>query len=350
MQKSVISLFNNYIGNADNEYWKNINIDFLEYHRLDMIFLHACTQSSYQTQYQEKLDDKKCSIEEKNSLYYQVAKQISDELRNREIPHVFLKGLSCIINIYSKPWHRYFGDIDILTDKKNINTIEEVLRKMGYTFGKMNDNTMTIVPATREDILFQKTFTHEMFNMVRKEASGWASNIDVNFLFSWNGVEQQSNNVRLSHLSNHIFYHCGIPLFDDVINFIHLCCHIYNEAVFFALDRDYLLGDPMEIKLNRVFDIALLSQRFNCNDLSEVVRVAKQLNCLDKVKFSIKVVTNLLGENAIIANSELLDNEDIDVNVYYDKNQNRLFWPISLTDRVYNLEKKFDAINLLQFC
>lgn len=346
MQKYVISLFKSYTmsSDANEKCWQDLDINFLEYHKLDMIYYYSCLQSGFNTSYQSQLETKKRIIEEKNSLYYNNAKLITKQLDDLGVSHVYLKGLACILNIYKERWLRYFSDIDMLLEKLSLNTIEGILLNLGYMFGKMDKDTTLINIATREEILYQRTFTHEMYNMVRKEADDWASNIDVNFLFSWNGAQNQSNDILLSHLAKHIIYSYGVPIFDDITNMIHFCCHLYNEAVFFALDKDFLFGDPKEIQLHRVFDIAILSQRLSDDDFAKVVQISKQMNCLDKVKFSIKVVNMLLGNDSITGNSELLNYDDIDINLFYDKDLNRLFWPITLLDRVFNLDKKCEVV------
>jgi len=322
---------------------EKIDIDFILYHRLDMLYYDLLTKFSLDQL--DQLEIRKRKIKLMNKKYIEIANQLSIELKNKNIPHVFLKGIYCILDIYKKYWHRYFGDIDMLVDKKHIDIVEEVLTKMGYIFAISANNCESLEPASRSDILFQKTFTHEIHNMSRHEDSGWVSNVDVNFLFSWNGLDY-SNYVSISEFNDHIINCNGINVFDNVVNMLHMCCHLYNEAIYFALNMRFLGGDPKEIKLNRVFDIAILAERLTEDDYYELFNLAEKYNFTEKVQFSITLVNYLL-KLSIANNFSIIKKGRIDYDQYITKEKEIATWPISIYERVFDINKKQKVVKKL---
>lgn len=339
MKEKVIKIFDSYMSDNTNNhsynYPNNIDIEFLSYHKIDMIY-YDYLERNHLT-FPSELASKKQKIIVKNAGYLSIAKQLSQLFNRYNIKHVFLKGISCMLSIYKENWHRYFHDIDLLVDKNDLHLVESILLELGYIYGKREKDT--IVPASRNQILFQRAFTHELYNMCRIEKDGWVSNIDVNFLFSWKGINEIENeNTSISELYDHIISVHGLFVFDKIINMMHLCCHLYNEAVYFLLDKEFHGGDPKEIQLNRILDIVLLSKKFTENDFNELFVISKKYGLFHKVIYSILLVNHLL--NLRIANGLIKEEEYPNFNEYYTPNKEVAFWPISVDERVFSLTHK----------
>ena len=232
--------------------------EFLRYHRLDTIYVTYCINKGMPELLSQFILDRQKKASMKYSIYKNIKCELSARLQQENINHVFLKGVMLAEDIYTEPWHRYYSDMDLLVDKDNIAAVEKILFDMGYQYGYYAERTNTIHYPTRAQVLYQRTYTHEMHKMFRMETATLASHIDVNFLFMWKGIHKQGKTYSVKDFTDHIVLSQGVPVFDRVVNLIHLCCHLYNEAMFFALDREYEGGDPREIVLIRVFDIALL--------------------------------------------------------------------------------------------
>ena len=338
MQKNIVELFNCYISNNTHKHPNidNIDIGLFSYHKIDMIFYEWLIKCNCDIS--EQLIRKKGEIEYKNNKYIEIAKLISKELIDNGISHVFLKGIYCATNIYKQYWQRYFGDIDLLVEKKNIKKVENVLLKFGYIYAFESGDGI-LCPASRSDVLFQKTFTHEMHNMARIEENGWISNVDVNFLFSWNGLDT-NNTISLLDFKEHIVYNNDLYFFDDIINYVHLCCHLYNEAVYFALDKNFFGNDPKEVRLDRIIDIAILSQRLTVSDFNIISNISIRYNLSEKICFSILLVDQLLKINIAKNIEGKLNYHKVDFAKYISRNKKVVKWPISIEERVFNLGKK----------
>lgn len=348
VQENIVNLFRWYQSEARRLDEKVvIPKDLLKYHRLDTIYYSYCLDNGMQEYVSKEQRQKQVEIAEKYAIYRDVAMDLSTRLKREKIPHVFLKGFALTDEIYAEPWHRYFSDLDLLVDKEHISTVERVLNNMGYQYGYYSSHRKKIYYPTKTEILFQRIYTHELYKMFRMETESFASEIDVNFLFMWRGTESNNKTYSVLDLIDHVVQRQGIPTFDNVANMVHLCCHLYNEATFFALDKGYDGGDPREILLIRVFDIALLAQRLSRKEYNSLVMLAKQMGCIDKVAYALGVV-NLLLKLDIGHDVQALSIESEETySGYYGMDQQYHTWPISIYDRVFDLQKKREVSDML---
>ncbi|GAX46876.1 nucleotidyltransferase family protein [Pseudolactococcus reticulitermitis] len=323
-----------------------LDIKFLEYHKIDMLYFFKSNEKYLDVKSFNYLNNKKRIHEEHNEKYKEIAERLTEEFEIKDISHVFLKGIFCSEFLYPKKWIRYYGDIDLLIEKTNIKKVEKILKKEDFVFGKADTIHKSIITASRRDILFQQTFTHEIYNMVRKEKE-WFSNVDTNFLFSWNGFENSLYNKTINDFKDHIVKKGKLYFFDNITNFLHMCCHLYNEAVYFQLDKGFSGGDPKEIQLNRIFDIVLLADKFNQIDFDSVLDISEKQKILEKVQFSMKLINCLLGEKTINCNNKLMEYDSINLNIYVDENSEVKEWEISPIERVFDLNKKNEVSKIL---
>ena len=348
VQKEVAKLFRWYQSPTDNTSEEiQLSEDFLCYHRLDAIYLSYCLDRGMPEHIPPALLAKRDNIISKYSFYRKIASSLSARLREENINHACLKGIVLADGLYSEPWHRYFSDLDLLVDKEKLSAVESILIDMGYLYGYFSERNGVPRYPTRAEIIFQRTYTHELYKMFKMENASFATHIDVNFLFMWRGTHKQKNILSVSDLCNHVVRVGDIQVFDNITNMLHLCCHLYNEAVFFALNRNYKGGDPREILLIRVFDIALLAKRLTKEEYTELLTLAKKMDCIDKVAYSFGL-TNLLLELDIGHGIDALNLKPTEsFSEYYGKDQQCHTWPISIYDRVFNLQKKREVSDIL---
>ena len=339
MRKQIISLFRAYL-NENTQDWVEIDEYFLLYQHLDMFYYYLCKKNNIEPPLMEKFEVRKKVIESRNRQYIKVARDLNAIFENQSIQVAFLKGIQTSEKYYEEPWIRYYSDVDILVAREMIPEVEKLFYQLGYVFGHLKDNG-EIHHATREEILYQKLFTHEIYNLVKKENDNVFINVDINFLFSWKGLSDSE--IEFNDIKNDIIFDSKIKIntLDKVMNFIHLCCHLYNEARYFALNRSFLGGDPREIQLSRVFEIALILKDLKQEEFNSVVYSSRKLNCDNKVFASIGVTKQLLELNLSILDNytEELKVKD-EFNSYIDKDQKVKYWPISIEDRVFDLKLK----------
>lgn len=323
----------------------NCSIELFQYHRLDMILLSYCLENNIKADFTKALLVKQEEISRKQQQYRLIAHDISNQLSTAGIRHVFLKGLVLSQTLYRESFHRYYSDIDLLVDKNKLEDTERILKSMGYVYGYYSHIANNeIHPATRAEIQFQRLFTHELYNMCRKEAGNWISNVDINFLFTWKGVNSKEPVLSLSDFHDHIVVENDIPFFDPVINMIHLCCHLFNEGLFFALANGYRNEDPSEIILIRVLDISLLANTMSIQEKNAVMQIANRLNLSTKVEHALGLANYCLGKNIWDDSIPLPEEHELLFNYYVTRDGARHKWPISIDVRISNLEEKASVV------
>lgn len=318
--------------------------DFVTYNKIDMLYLDFY-EDNFQIDnnfYYNLLINKRKKVIESNSIQIKIAEQLCYDFIENKISVLFLKGLPLLINHYNKIYQRYFGDIDILIDKSNIKKVELLLSKKGYQYGNFNGNK--VVLASKEEILFQKMYTHEIFNMVKVINRGYVSNIDVNFKFSWVGCDNKFSDIPFNILIEHSLEtkinKTWMSTLNRELSFIHLCCHFYNEAVYFLFDNDIEEdNDTGELLLFRLFDILLIC--IKPMNIQLIYDLSKKYLCLDQIKFVLTVIAEIFGSKILNIYNEKFGLYDVhDINYYINKNNQKIFWPIDLKERVFDLEKK----------
>ena len=155
--------------------------EMIRYHRLDMIAIDSPFIFFDDELILREFSEKKDLIISKNDAYCNEIKLLGSAFQQIPMNYSFLKGSSLILNFYKKPYHRYFGDVDLLISPKDIGTIEKTMLSRGYVYGDYISDK--IVGASRKSILHHRVYTHELYNMV-KIIDSHIINIDINFKFS----------------------------------------------------------------------------------------------------------------------------------------------------------------------
>lgn len=326
-------------------------ITFLEYHRLDLFFWEKVKCRDIEALFSEK---QITSFKEKEQNYrfrhrnqIEVAKEISTLFHENELDFVFLKGLSLSLTKYDNGWCRYFSDIDILMPKKSAKEGARLLIENGYQYGSLCKSSDPNAPcfihrASQQEIYFSEVFTHELYNLVKVKENGFISNIDINFEFSWQGLSNdRTKNLPFGLIKNRIksfyFDNVELPIFEETVQFLHLCCHLYNEAIYFALDSTYKGGDPKELLLFRVFDLIKFNELTLDKEL--LFGLAEQFGLLDKIKYSLCILRELFHRDIkLLLDEKEMTNEEL--SVYYSKSKMKQTWPIDIMTRIYDLNEK----------
>ncbi len=287
--------------------------------------------------------------EKRNAAYIREANEISYVLNKKGIKHVFLKSMSIITDLYSNLSEKRFGDIDILVDKAQIESLEKVFFDLGYQYGIFDYVEKKIIIPKRTEIVSRKLFSHQVYEMC-KYKNGITYNLDINYLFQWR--ENDSSNIDLKYLLNNYteLYDDGIlrvSRFKPLINFIHMCCHYYNEAVFFMHNEYYVGKDPKELKLSRILDIVLMYEKYKF-DVNELYSVSKQFGIIDKVSYCLKIINTISPRYLSNQTLEIFDVFSSNVDIFFDNKFNCQIWNVPLITRINNPNIKMNFIKSLE--
>ena len=286
----------------------------------------------------KSLDLEICEITKYNEGYIKLAGEIAKKFEENNVEYAVLKGVALCREIYNKIYYRKYNDLDLLICFKDIPKVEKILGELGFVQGVYQKGK--IRKATRQEIVFKKMYTHELFNFV-KIHKGNIYNVDINFKFSWNGI------------SNSLEYMVEIPcekvlestkrldnfpanILNNEYQFLHLCCHLYNESMFSVLDTEYQENEPEDIFLNRIIDIIIFCKKEKIN-----VNLLKYIMLKYKCNYKINFAIDLMTEIREIKEVEALYNPNLEsrIDYWYDKKSNRLKRKSKFADSVFNLGK-----------
>ena len=169
------------------------------------------------------------------------------------------------------------------------------------------------------------------------------SNVDINHKFGWLGGDgEKYKKLKFNYLySMRKAIDIGQKqyfVFDDNLNFIHLCCHYYNGAVYFALDPDYKNDDPEELKLNRILDIVILLDKIDTN---VVKQLAREFGVENEIKYVMTIIKEITGNQY---GFDVYNLDDSEMTLFYSKTFKKRNWPISVETRLYDINKKDECI------
>lgn len=329
--------------NKNNKNSKNDSIEeFLIYHKLDILYSNL--YGIHKTKRQTKL-------EKKMSYYFQECNRIAQLAKVNNINIVFLKSVALVHEYKDDYFWRYYSDIDLLIAESEIGKIENVLEKMEYKYGIVRNGE--IVEPTRKQILLKKMYTHEMYPMV-KVKDGFSLYADINFKFSWKVNDSLTNiEIPLQDVFNNIDNirenSTDFPILNRKVNFIHLCVHFYNEAIYFAMDDLYNGGDPKEFRLFRIIDIIIVIQSLDSKDFIWIASYCEKYSITEKIKFVLKCIYLIFGEKYLNDIGTYIDYKDINVNYYCSRKGKIMEWNKELISRVFNKTLRKKIIEEMEF-
>ena len=196
-------------------------------------------------------------------------KNIKHFFAEENIPFVVLKGVSLAQRLYSKPYNRMFGDIDILVSSKNLFIAIKILEMLGYKSENETDKESVdffLQQVSRE--LHFYPFYKSLINSVEITIE---VHVDIVSLWMF-----RTNCQLTDYILSRRKIENGIPMMDEydtiIFQSMHLIKHYIND-----LTGGFINGIiENTLNLKGFHEIALL--------------VDKYIDTLDSKKFSDRVI------------------------------------------------------------
>lgn len=293
----------------------------------------------------DKYDNQLMRDRFRNLNYIKETNLISKIFNQYNINHAVLKSMSYITELYSDIAIKTFGDIDILIDISQADLVERVLFDLGYIHGIYDYYEKKIIEPERSELISRTLYSHQLYEFCKVE-NGVVFNLDINYRFQWREMDDSKIDINILFEENTELFDDGklkISRLKPLYNFIHMCCHYYNEAVYF-MRNEYEIGkDPHELKLTRLVDIVLFLDK-NLFSIEDLYNCSKELNVLYKILYCLKII-DIIAPN-YLSNSikHKFNIELVDMNVFYDKNLSIKKWKIDVTTRLKNPSKKLQCL------
>ena len=166
---------------------------------------------------------------ERNRFQMREVEKISEKFEKNNINNVFLKG--CILNIVLyREGERISNDTDIMVKSSDLKKIDEILTKMGYIQGSIEDGT--IRPATKKEKLFARLNTYEIVPYIRKTDNPFMRFHEVDINIKLGNDDSEENAIRLLKENMLIKYgNSRVRTLKCEGFLLYLCIHLYRESI-----------------------------------------------------------------------------------------------------------------------
>lgn len=206
----------------------------------------------------------------RNEKYLDELNKVLKMLNNENVLCAPLKGAYLIENVFKDTGIRTINDMDCMIKKEDIKKIREIMNSMGYIQGDYDEKNKIILPMSREKDILWKTKMSNLypFRKIHND-SMYCPETSFDFTFS---LDYDLNYEPIKIIMDRSKKGHDIPnrLLQKNDFFIHLCCHLFKEAV-----------NPASIILEK--DINLI--KF-CDTREYVLNEMSKENLLEAVKSS----------------------------------------------------------------
>ena len=167
-----------------------------------------------------------------SKMQYKFARGLFQDLNHRNCPYVVVKGSPLAYYKTGNPGTRLSGDIDLLTPRKNINQIADILRHNGYL--------TSYVPNRNEHVLMLSS-SHQILPY-KKMYGKFELHIDVNFDLFWG--EFIGKRIDIAEFMEEAVwmevYGCRIKTLPPLKMLILLILHHYKEmnSLFYLMHKN----------------------------------------------------------------------------------------------------------------
>ncbi len=244
----------------------------------------------------------------KNECFFTCLNELYGILKKYKIKASMLKGAR-LCSDYPKGC-RTSSDIDLLIESKDVTALGKVLKKEGFSQGKIVNGSF--VPATRKDIIESKFLRGETVPYIKRTGNDFFEffEIDLNFSLDYKNGD---NKLIKKLIKSSVTKESGgakIITLNDTDFFLHLCAHLFKEATvlpWVKMKRD--------MTLYKYADIYLLLLKATDSEIFKIFKKAKDSGLEKECAFAILQTAQLFGNKfgyAVLKAKEIyLENPDL---------------------------------------
>ena len=273
----------------------------------------------------------KASIKER----YARCERIFRALDDSHITYAVYKGAVLSTAAYEEPFYRASSDIDLFVRKVDVQMVKSMFSSFGFVQGRVS-HYGTIVPYSREELIFHSSKTHQLAPFIYKTDSSVCPyiNIDINFNVMWGESDTPSDmDYILENVEESDIYGVKINKLSPVIDFIAVCLHHYKDA-----NSLYLLYNG-SLKLYLYSDIYYYLKN-NAYQVTpdDLYRECEALHVTPFVYHCVYYAYTIFNDDILLPYLEILESSEgmylLDKFGLNEKERKK--WDSSLTDRLFS--------------
>ena len=147
-----------------------------------------------------------------------------------DIPYAIIKGAVLSKTLYTDPFIRPSGDIDILIRREDADKLKHLLQSNGFIQGRITDHG--IEPFNRREILFQTSMSHQTAPYIKETGNKFCPyiNLDVNMNLLWGETDEKTDmNYVLTHVEKIMLFGNTLNKLSPEMELVALCLHHYKD-------------------------------------------------------------------------------------------------------------------------
>lgn len=282
--------------------WKEI-AGILFNHRLGGYFYYGLTEVQREKLPTEIREVLKAVVKVQKENQHEIIQEINsinEELTKNKIHFAALKGAFFSSEMYELGARRS-NDIDLLVYEKDLDILDESLRKMGYIQSFVKNGEL--VEASKKEKLIQRMNYHDLVPYVKKGKNGNLE-LDINFLFdnNKNCIDKLVFDMGTTLYNGKNYRVTGLNYYT---NLAQLCSHFYREAT-----NTLWTEGRRDVMLYKIVDIMNYIRFYRNNlDINKMYNNFKELNLLDKAYYTFKILLEFYNDEFITAILNLLEKD-----------------------------------------
>lgn len=279
------------------------------------------------------------------SQRYKVCKKVFEDLN--DIPYAHIKGAALSERIYGNPAYRMSGDIDLLVTPEYSDKVKSVLLENGFVQGRLSGDK--IVPYSRRELIYQKSFSHQLAQFIKATGSNICPFIcvDVNLDIVWGegdfSVDMSDFAGNMLHTEDCLINSIALRRLKPVYEFISLCMHHYKDmnSIYLIADRGLNLSEYCDIYFYLV-NVA--------PDADELAKTASKYGVSEYIYYCAYYANEIFRDERLVRYLQKLGSETAKklIDCYGLNESERKVWNVPIYERLLDerfRERFFDSLN-----
>lgn len=255
----------------------------------------------------------------RNKIYMQEFRKLATKFDEVGISYAPLKGIHLLTNIYKDMPGRSLNDIDCMIDYNQYKTVKKIMQSEGYEQTEYDDTSKTQVPIQRKKAIFWNLYMNNAYPFRKNIGDIFCERVNFDFCF---GIDKNNRKI-VSDMLSRMGEKKQLNSYDF---FIHLCTHLYKEAV-----NDIWIWSGSDNNLVKFTDVREFSIKYMTeNDFNRALDIAEEEggNLLKAIHYTLYYLNEIFQdgyEQDLISRCKIYDNEYLQYfneNVRFKKN----FW------------------------
>ena len=279
------------------------------------------------------------------SQRYKTCKEFFEKLSNT--PYAHIKGAALSKRIFGNPAYRMSGDIDLLVAPEYSEKVKSALLEDGFVQGKLDGDR--IVPYTRRELIYQKSFSHQLAQFIKATGSNICPFVcvDVNLDIVWGegdfSIDMSDFAGDIRHTEGCGIYGAIVRRLRPVYEFISLCMHHYKDmnSIYLIADRGFSLSEYCDI----YFYLANVMP-----DADELAKTASKYGVSKYIYYCAYYANEIFGDKRIRRYIEKLESENAKklIDCYGLNESERKVWDAPFYERLLDdgfKDRFFDSLS-----